>query len=113
MPNGKKYKHLEVMLYAADGWDVQKIIEEINKRTSVKQYAIMLHDQDVSQTTGEPVKPHYHCYLNFGNTSWDFESVAKWFDIKADLVSKIKSNKFFTLKYYTHADRPEKTSILS
>jgi hypothetical protein len=108
VPNGKKYKHLEVMLYVDDGWNIKKIIEEINKRTSVKQYAIMLHDQDISQTTGEPVKPHYHCYLNFGNTSWDFESVAKWFDIKADLVSKIKSNKFFTLKYYTHSDCPEK-----
>lgn len=103
----KKRKHLEVVLYPADGWTKQKILEEISKRGSIQQYAIMLHDKDV-QDDGSPKPEHYHVYLNFGKASWTPAEVAKWFEIKPELVQMIKSNKATVLRYFLHENCPDK-----
>jgi len=103
-----KRKHLEFILYTEDGWMENKILDEIHKRSSVKKFALMLHNEDVSSDTGQPVKLHYHVYLNFGDSSWTIAEVAKWFDVDTHLGSHIESNQYSTLLYYTHQKYPEK-----
>lgn len=100
-------KQVEVKLYPDDGWTTSKIEEALKVRTSVKEYAMMLHDQDVDEN-GAPVKDHFHLYLHFGNTNWKHEDVAKWFGVKVNHVERVKSNKALVLRYYTHEGQPEK-----
>lgn len=109
-------KHCEVVLYQEDGWDTRKIQETITKHTSIEKYCIALHDQDL-QDDGSTAKPHFHVYLNAGKTNLTLINVAGWFNVKEQAVEKIKSDKsdtnqtmglYFTLKYYTHEDIPEK-----
>ena len=42
-------KELEAILYPGDGWDPESIIKVLEKRKSVKEYAIILHDKDISR----------------------------------------------------------------
>lgn len=100
-------KQMEVNLYPDDGWTVHKIEEVLKARTSVKEYAMILHDQDVDKN-GDPVKAHYHIYLHFGNTNWKYEDVAKWFGIKVNHVARVKTNKALALRYYMHEGQPNK-----
>ena len=48
-------KQMEVKLYPDDGWTVSKIEETLKARTSIKEYAMILHDQDVDEN-GAPVR---------------------------------------------------------
>ena len=100
-------KQMEVNLYPDDGWTASKIVETLKARTSIKEYAIILHDQDVDEN-GAPVKDHFHIYLHFGNTNWKYQDVAKWFGINVNHIEKVKSNKALVLRYYTHEGQPDK-----
>lgn len=100
-------KECEVLLYKEDIGEVNNILEVIDKRKSVREYAIILHDLDVEEN-GDLKKPHYHIFLNFGDTNWKFEYIAKWFNIPAQFVGKIKTNKPLTLRYFTHENCPNK-----
>ena len=51
--------------------DVQKVLME---RKTVKKWAYIIHDKD-------DTRPHYHIYLNFGNSSINTADVAKWFEL--------------------------------
>jgi len=103
-----KRKHMEYILYEEDGWTEDKILAEVQKRSSVKKFVIAKHDKDVSSDTGLPVKVHYHVYLNFGDTTWSIEAVARWFNVDTHLGCHIKSNQLDTLVYYTHRKYPDK-----
>ena len=87
-------KQVEVKLYSEDGWTVPRIQDVLKARTSVKEYAMILHDKDVGED-GKPIKDHYHIYLNFGRTNWQFKDVAKWFGIADNQVVPVS---------YTHLD---------
>ena len=100
-------KHLDVEIYPEDGWTDAKIEEILQSKKSVKQYAYILHDLDVDED-GNLKKPHYHVYMNFGNTNVQYEHVAKWFNTRPSMVQKIKSNKLRTLQYYLHQNEPNK-----
>ena len=113
------FKHLEAILYP-DKWNPSSIVAEIEKRTSVDQYAIVYHDHDTTKD-GHPVVPHYHVYLHF-TTGWSMKYIAMWFNTSLNKVSTIKSDKkdkngnpinparakYDTLRYYTHTDYPNK-----
>ena len=74
-------KRAEIVgLYPENGWDYDSIESILKSRTSIKRYILALHDQDVD-ADGKPVKPHHHVYLDFGNTNWQYEDIAKWFNI--------------------------------
>lgn len=66
------------------------IQEVINNHSEIKNYAYILHDKDNTL-------PHYHIYLDFGNSVIDTKQVADWFGIYECLVRKISSpiNKVF------------------
>ncbi len=100
-------KHLEIVLYAEDGWNDGKIESVVQSKQSVKQYAYILHDKDLDDD-GQLKKPHYHLYLNFGQNNVQFEHVAKWFNTSANKVERIKTSKLFTIQYYLHKNEPGK-----
>ena len=105
---GKKQftaKHYEVDLYASE-WTPQKIIKTIKKWGIIDKYAFILHDQD--EKDGKPLKPHYHVYVSFGQTSTTIQSTANHFGIDPKYVERIKKDRVATLKYFLHIDEPEK-----
>ena len=73
------------------------IQETIRKYKTIKYWAYIKHDKD-------DTAPHYHIYLNFGSSSVDFDTIAKWFELESNFVSKIKGRKTDMYKYLTHAN---------
>lgn len=71
------------------------------------QYAFILHDMDTLET-GEPKKPHWHIYVNFGRVAWQAHYLAKRFDIAENFVNKVKGRAGDMLSYLTHLNAPEK-----
>lgn len=110
-------KRAEIVgLYPETGWDYDKIEAILRSHTSIKEYILALHDQDVDGD-GNPMKPHHHVYLNFGNTNWKYEDIAKWFGIPSNMVGKIEADpqdkhpiigQYAVIRYYTHAAYPDK-----
>ena len=60
--------------------DIQKVCMD---RKTIKKWAYILHDKD-------DTRPHYHIYLNFGNSSINTLDVAKWFDLDKIVYSNGK-----------------------
>lgn len=102
-------KHLEVILYVDDGWNPNSILKVICSKKTVKQYVLFLHDLDFKSDGITPDPAHYHVYLNFGNSNVQIIDVAKWFKVKSNLVERIHTNKYLTIRYYTHENDKEKT----
>lgn len=71
------------------------------KYKTIKQWAYILHDKD-------DTRPHYHIYLNFGNSSCDTAMVASWFEIGENFISKVKGRKTDMLLYLTHGNDTQK-----
>lgn len=74
--------------------DIQEIIKS---RSTIKKWAYILHDKD-------DTAPHYHVYLNFGNSGVDTKQVAEWFGLQESCVSKIKGRGVDILLYLTHSN---------
>ncbi len=97
-------KMCEIIIYPADGWSEEKIVDVVNARASIKEWAFILHNSDV-EDNGEPKKPHYHCYLNFGSTNCTVEHIAKWFNTTPNMVQYIKAKKngkYYAIRYFLH-----------
>ena len=77
------------------------IQETIMKYKTIKEWAYIVHDKD-------DTRPHYHIYLNFGNSGIDFKMVASWFGIEENFVNKVKGRKADMLMYLTHANDTQK-----
>lgn len=77
------------------------IQETCMKYKTIKQWAYILHDKD-------DTRPHYHIYLNFGNSSCDSKMVASWFDIPENFIEKVKGRKTDVLLYLTHGNDSQK-----
>ena len=78
--------------------DIQEIIK--SKKT-IKKWAYILHDKD-------DTAPHYHIYLNFGNSGVDTKQVAEWFGLQESQVSRIRGRSTDMLLYLTHGnDSPQ------
>lgn len=84
------------------------IQETCMKYKTIKQWAYILHDKD-------DTRPHYHLYLNFGNSSCDTAMVAKWFQLGytdekgnehsgEQFIEKCKGRKTDILLYLTHGN---------
>lgn len=92
-------KHCEIMC------DVDKmpvdIQATIQKYKTIKKWAYIIHDKD-------DTRAHYHIYLNFGQSSVDFEMVARWFQIPSNFVEKIKGRAVDMLLYLTHGQESQR-----
>ena len=77
------------------------IQETIKSHTTIKKWAYILHDKDDTE-------PHYHIYLNFGNSGVDTKQVAEWFGLQESQVSKVKGRATDMLLYLTHGNDSQK-----
>lgn len=77
------------------------IQETIMKYQTIKHWAYIVHDKD-------DTRPHYHIYLNFGGSSLDTKTVAEWFKIGENFISKVKGRKTDMYKYLTHSNDSQK-----
>lgn len=75
--------------------------ETFMKYKTIKQWAYIIHDKD-------DTRPHYHIYLNFGNSSVDTKIVAGWFQLPENFIEKVKGRKADMLMYLTHANDSQK-----
>ena len=78
--------------------DIQEIIKS---RKTIKKWAYILHDKD-------DAAPHYHIYLNFGDSGVDTKEVAGWFGLQESQVSKVKGRSTDMLLYLTHGNDSQK-----
>ena len=89
------------------------------KATAVKDYAYIIHDQDTYTATDEEANPahkagaikpaHIHLLMRFErNQPQQFDSIAGWFGLEAQFVSKIKGKWQDAVLYLIHANAPEK-----
>lgn len=106
----QQLKHLKVKLE-----DIEKVIES---HRTIKEWAYIIHDKDVYTKKDEALnpehkegtlkEPHIHMYLNFGQSSANFDTVAKWFKDEPQYVCRVKGRKSDILMYLTHQNTPEK-----
>lgn len=74
--------------------DIQEVIKS---HKTIKKWAYILHDKD-------DTAPHYHIYLNFGNSGVDTKQVAEWFGLQESQVNKIRGRATDMLLYLTHGN---------
>ena len=78
--------------------DIQEVIKS---HTTIKKWAYILHDKD-------DTAPHYHIYLNFGNSGIDTKQVAEWFGLQESQVGKIRGRATDMMLYLTHGNDSQK-----
>ena len=94
--------YLRQMEIVTDADKLKVNIEDTcRKYKTIKQWVYILHDKDET-------RPHYHIYLNFGNSSIDTAVVAEWFDIAENFIERVKGRKSDALLYLTHANDKKK-----
>ena len=86
---------------------IDEMKEVINKHSTIKDWAYIIHDKDV-KTDGSPVEPHIHLYMHFGQSGATFDTVAKWFKEEKQQINSVKGRKADILKYLTHRNAPDK-----
>ncbi|MBQ9098498.1 MAG: hypothetical protein IJY50_03620 [Clostridia bacterium] len=81
--------------------DADKISVDIQKtcmeRKTIKKWAYILHDKD-------DTRPHYHIYINFGNSGINSADVAEWFGVPENFIEKVKGRYTDMLLYLTHGN---------
>lgn len=96
----------EVLLYQEHFADYNAITDILDKKKQVKQYALVLHDRDMTED-GKPKKPHYHLMIHF-DKSRDTTAIEKWFSITPNFITKIKGRWKDALLYLVHKNAPDK-----
>ena len=77
---------------------------------AVKDYAYILHDKD-AKPDGSTKAPHWHIMIRFKNPV-PTESLCAWFNIKPQMIEKIKGTFGDAVAYLTHRNKPEKYQYL-
>lgn len=95
--------------------DVDKLTVDLQatfmRYTTIKEWAYIIHDKD-------DTRPHYHIYVNFGNTGVDSQLVAQWFGLGYEkdgvqytgeqFINRVKGRKADMLMYLTHENESQK-----
>ena len=74
----------------------------LRRYKTIKKYAYILHDKDADTS------PHYHIYVNFGNSGVDSKIVAQWFGVQESQIERIKGRSTDMLLYLTHGQPSQK-----
>ena len=91
-----KLKHYEV---ETQPQFLKEPLQDILKRYStIKKWAYILHDKD------KDITPHFHIYVNFGDTGVESSEVAKWFGIQESQIEKVKGRASDMLLYLIHGN---------
>ena len=78
--------------------DIQEIIKSCK---TIRKWAYILHDKD-------DTAPHYHIYLNFGDSVVDTKEVAGWFGLQESQVNKVKGRSTDMFLYLIHGNDSQK-----
>lgn len=101
-------------------FDLDNLSQVLNdKGNCIKEYAYIIHDKDKYTHSDEKRNPehkegtlkpkHIHLILRFNrNQPQQFSSIAKWFDIPENFVSKIHGSFADGVMYLIHANAPDK-----
>lgn len=110
-------------LYADDGttlFDMEKLPSILEEKSNViKDYAYIIHNRDTYTAEDEKAnsehkagmlkRPHIHLLMRFErNQTQQFNSIARWFGLEPQFVSKIKRRWEDAVLYLTHENAPEK-----
>lgn len=99
---------------------VEKVEKVLNEHANcIKDYAYIVHDQDTytaeeeekspEHKAGTLKAPHIHIMLRFERKQpQQFKSIAEWFGLASQCVSKIKGRWEDAILYLTHENAPEK-----
>ncbi len=79
-----------------------KIQDVIKAHSTIKKWAYIAHDKDLD------AEPHYHIYLNFGNSGVDTKLVAEWFGQEERFINKVKGRSSDILLYLIHGNDTQK-----
>ena len=91
-------RNFNLILYEEDETH-KKAIEYIKKNYD---FAMILHDRDVDNITGEIKKPHYHFVIRFQNARWN-TSLAEDLGITSNYIEESRSLKrslLYLIHYY-------------
>ena len=80
----------------------EPIQDVLRRYITIKKWAYILHDKDPDTS------PHYHIYLNFGNSGVDSKLVAEWFGLQESQVSRVLGRTTDMLQYLTHSNDTQK-----
>lgn len=80
----------------------EPVQETLRRYRTIKKWAYILHDKDKDSF------PHYHIYLNFGNSGVDSKIVAEWFGLQESQVNRINGRATDMLQYLTHSNDSQK-----
>ena len=95
-----KLKHYEIESRVE--YFKEPIGDILRRYKTIKKYAYILHDKDPDTS------PHYHIYVNFGNSGVDSSIVAQWFGLQESQINKIKGRATDMLLYLTHGNESQK-----
>lgn len=70
----------------------------LKKYKTIKKWAYILHDKDKDAT------PHFHIYINFGNSSVESKVVAEWFGVSENYIEKVHGRSQDMLLYLIHGN---------
>lgn len=125
MAYSQTIRRFEVVCNLEDGegnllWDfdlMNRVLAE--KANVIEKYAYIIHDKDTyspeeetknpEHKAGSLKKSHIHLACSFQkNQPQHFESIAKWFNVPSNFVSKIKGRWENCMLYLIHKNAPEK-----
>lgn len=89
-------RNFNLVLYPDDETHV-KAISYIQKNFD---YAMILHDKDYDEKTGELKKPHYHIVIRFNNAKWN-TALAEDLNITSNYIEESRNIKR-SLQYLIH-----------
>lgn len=81
--------------------DMNKVIEVLDLRDSIRDWAYIIHDKDTD------VSPHVHVCCRLKN-SYDSKYIAEWFGVGEQYVERVKGRWSDMLKYLIHENAPQK-----
>lgn len=84
--------------------DIVKSLDEAKKKYVIKEYAYILHNQDLDVETGESKKSHYHIYVDFGKQT-DYKKFIELFNTK---VCESVLDKIALIRYFIHYNDDKK-----
>lgn len=98
------YKY-EVILYPdSESYDFSEVVEKL--QAYFDMWAWILHDKDVSSSTGEPKKTHAH-FVGRCQTPVPLQTIANASGVPGNDIQFVRSFRG-AMRYLIHADSPEK-----
>lgn len=119
MPKGRVFNIMQYLNHPITGAELiteQKVLDALQNYKTIKQWAYVIHDQDVysekderektsfNAKAGDKKPPHIHIVVNTDNNYMDVDIMAKWLGIPSNYIDLPKGRGAFLdcVRYLTH-----------